>query len=247
MKKSVKRVLILAGLGLAALIVPLAIRIATVVRTMKSMTPIKTGEVVPNVFAVRDRYVNFFLVRGPSGVIAFDAGMDPDSVRKEMGKLWLDPADVEAVFLTHGDADHVAGLPAFTNAVVTLGDQEEQMIDGHTTRFLFIRNKPIGPHTQIGDNETVEAAGLKVTALHTPGHTPGAVCYLVNGSLLFTGDTMRLKDGKAVIFSRAINMDSEKQEQSLRKLAGLTDVRVVFTAHFGFTDDFDKAMADFRK
>ncbi len=247
MKKPVKRILIIAGLALAAFIVPFGIRIATVVRTMHSMTPIETSEVVPDVFAVRDRYVNFFLVRGPSGIIAFDAGIDPDSARKEMGKLWLDPANVEAVFLTHGDSDHASGLPAFTNAVAYLGDQEEQMIDGHTARFLFIRNKPIGPHTQIRDYETVEAAGLKVTAIHTPGHTPGAVCYLVNGSLLFTGDTMRLKDGKAAIFSRAINMDNENQKHSLKKLAGLTDVRVVFTAHFGFTDDFYKAMADFRR
>ncbi len=247
MKKSVKRVLLIAGLGLAAIIVPLGIRIAAVVRSMHAMTPVNTGEIVPDVFAVREQYVNFFLVRGASGVIAFDAGINPDSVRKEMGKLWLDPADVEAVFLTHGDSDHAAGLAAFTNAVVYLGDQEEQMINGQTARFLFIRNKPIGPHERIGDSETVEAAGLKVTVIHTPGHTPGAVCYLVNGSLLFTGDTMRLKDGKAAVFSRAINMDNEKQEQSLRKLAGLTDVRVVFTAHFGFTDDFDKAMRDFRK
>ncbi|MDM7925713.1 MAG: MBL fold metallo-hydrolase [bacterium] len=247
MKKTVKRVLVIAGLVLAAAVIPLVIRIATVVRTMHAMTSIETSEVVPDVFAVRERYVNLFLVRGPSGVIAFDAGINPDSVRNQMKKLGLDPVDVRAVFLTHGDADHAGGLAAFPNAAVYLGDQEEQMIDGRTARFLFIRNKPIGNHGRIRDNETVEAAGLKVTAIHTPGHTPGAVCYLADGGLLFTGDTMRLTNGKAGIFSRAINMDSKTQEKSLRRLAGLTGVRAVFTGHFGYTEDFEGAMAEFRK
>ena len=40
---------------------------------------------------------------------------------------------------------------------------------------------------QEGDEQ--ELAGLKVKVLHTPGHTPGSVCYLIEGEL-FTGDTL---------------------------------------------------------
>lgn len=246
MKKSVKRVLLAAGLAVAAAVVVLGIRIAGMVKTMKQMTPVDTKEITAGVYAISNHYVNLYLVKGPDGMIAFDAGVHPDSVRHEMKELGLDPADVKAVFLTHGDADHVGGLAAFGGAAVYLGDQEEQMVDGKTARFLFVHNKPIGSHRLLRDNETVEACGAKVTAIHTPGHTPGAVCYLADGGLLFTGDTMRLKDGKAAIFSRAINMDSKTQEKSLRKLAGLTGVRFIFTGHFGFTDDFDMAMRDFR-
>ena len=41
----------------------------------------------------------------------------------------------------------------------------------------------------VKEGDEPELAGLKVKVLHTPGHTPGSVCYLIDGEL-FTGDTM---------------------------------------------------------
>ncbi|MBR3629792.1 MAG: MBL fold metallo-hydrolase, partial [Oscillospiraceae bacterium] len=41
----------------------------------------------------------------------------------------------------------------------------------------------------IREGQTIRAAGLTFTVLHTPGHTPGGVCYLCEGHL-FTGDTL---------------------------------------------------------
>ena len=39
------------------------------------------------------------------------------------------------------------------------------------------------------EGDELELAGLKVKVLHTPGHTPGSVCYEIEGEL-FTGDTL---------------------------------------------------------
>jgi hydroxyacylglutathione hydrolase len=58
---------------------------------------------------------------------------------------------------------------------------------------------------------------------------------------------MRLQDGKADIFGKAINMDSDTQRQSLKKLARLKGAKYVFTAHFGYTDDFGRAFEIFRE
>ena len=41
----------------------------------------------------------------------------------------------------------------------------------------------------VKEGDELELAGLKVKVLHTPGHTPGSVCYLIEGEL-FTGDTL---------------------------------------------------------
>jgi hypothetical protein len=39
-------------------------------------------------------------------------------------------------------------------------------------------------------------------------------------------------------------MDAEKQEESLKKLAELRDVQLVFTAHGGYSNNFDSVMAE---
>jgi hypothetical protein len=42
-------------------------------------------------------------------------------------------------------------------------------------------------------------------------------------------------------------MDIKRQEESIRKLAKLENIRYVFTAHAGYTADFDGAFGDWRK
>ncbi len=247
MGKNIRRLLIAIGTVLAVLIVLAGIRVYRMLSDQKQMTPVATGEIVPGVYAIKDSYVNMYLVKGADGYVAMDAGNSSETVRTELRSIHVDPAAVRAVFLTHSDQDHVGGLPAFANATIFLSKEEEQMIDGRTARFAVMKNKPIPAHEQLDDGQVVEANGLKVTAIFTPGHTPGAACYLVDGRYLFVGDSMRLRNGKADIFSKAINMDSATQLRSLKKLAGLKGVQYAFTAHFGYTDSFDKAFQAFRE
>jgi glyoxylase-like metal-dependent hydrolase (beta-lactamase superfamily II) len=246
MKKNVKRIWMGAGILFALLVLFLGIRIYNAITDLRNMTPVETGEIVTGVYSIRDSIVNLFLVKGANRYIAFDSGNDPKVVRRELKKLNIDPADVAAVFLTHGDSDHTGGLPLFQSAQIYLATEEEQMVDGRKARFFIFKNKLAQMHALLNDNQTVEVDGLKVAAILTPGHTPGSMCYLVNGQYLFTGDSMSLKSGKAGIFSKTINMDNATQLESLKKLAGLKGVRYVFTAHYGYTDSFDKAFETFR-
>jgi hydroxyacylglutathione hydrolase len=247
MKKNVKRILTAAGILLALVVLFFGVRIYKTMAEIKKMAAIETGEIVPGVYAVKDKMVNLFLVKGKGRYIAFDSGNDPDGVRRGLQRLNIVPAEVAAVFLTHGDADHTGGLPVFQDAKVYLATEEEQMVDGRTARFAVFKNKPIRRHDLLNDDQTVEVDGLKVTTVLIPGHTPGSMCYLVNGQLLFVGDSMRLTNGKADIFSKTINMDTDTQRYSLKKLARLAGVRYVFTAHFGYTDSFDRAFEAFRE
>jgi hydroxyacylglutathione hydrolase len=242
MKRNVKRVLLAVGVLIIVLITYLGIIGYRFWSDMKGFATLATGPITPGVCAIRDSYVNLYLFKGNRGFIAVDSGFHPESVRKELLKLHIDPSSVAAVFLTHSDRDHVGGLSVFQNAKIYLSREEEQMIDGRTRRFPFFANQPIPKHDSLQDNQTVEADGFKVTAALTPGHTPGAMCYLVNGQFLVVGDSMRLTEGKAEIFSKTINMDSAMQLQSLKKLAKLEGVKYVLTAHFGHTDSFEKAL-----
>jgi len=72
---------------------------------------------------------------------------------------------------------------------------------------------------------------------------------VVNDSILFTGDTLRLKDGNVRAFSRLrlgdrIHMDTTTQTESVKKLAQLKNISLMVTAHTGFTTDFQSAMSD---
>jgi hydroxyacylglutathione hydrolase len=247
MRSRVKRTLIVAALILIPLIAFLGTRIYRIKSDFNKMNAAATGQVADIVYAVKDSYVNLYLVKDGDRYIAFDSGTATERIRGELEKLGIDPAAVAAVFLTHGDSDHTGGLGLFPDAVVCLGNLEEQMVDGRKARFLIFKNKLARKHVLLADNETVRIGGLTVTVLSTPGHTPGSVCYLVNGEYLFTGDSMSLKAGKADIFSRTINMDSETQAESLKKVATLTGVKAIFTAHHGISDSFDSALAPFRK
>jgi glyoxylase-like metal-dependent hydrolase (beta-lactamase superfamily II) len=90
----------------------------------------------------------------------------------------------------------------------------------------------------VENGQVVTLSGLKVEGILTPGHTPGAMSYLINDKYLFTGDTMSLAEGKGDLFNDFFNMDSEQQRISLRRLATLSEVEYIFTAHYGVADDY---------
>ncbi len=214
---------------------------------IKKMSSIETREVVRDVFAIQDGFVNLFLVKNGSTYIAIDAGRNLDHIQKELNLLHINPESVVAVFLTHSDVDHIAGLKLFKNARIYLSREEEQMITGQTARFLFMKNKLNYVHELVEDNQVFNVSGIKVKGILAPGHTPGSMCYLVNNTYLFTGDSMGIKNGKIIEFNKIFNMDTQTQEKSLKKLADLPGVEYLFTAHYGFTDEFQRAFGNWKK
>ena len=87
-----------------------------------------------------------------------------------------DGAKVKYIFETHFHADFVSGhleLSEKTGAPIVYGE-------GAKADFDFIEAKD-GQEFQLGD--------YTIRALHTPGHTPGGVCFLVEDALI-SGDTL---------------------------------------------------------
>lgn len=199
-----------------------------------------------------------FIYVTDQGSICFDAGLSEGAAKREFELLHVSPQHVTHVFLTHTDRDHVGGLNLFKNAEIYLSFDEEQMIDKRTPRFLrFVHNAPLKrPYRLLKDGDIVRVGVTKIEAIATPGHTPGSMSYLVDESILFTGDTVPLKEGKVRPFSKmrprdmirfhslVASMDTAAQRESVKRLAKLQNISLMATAHTGFTSDFQYAMRD---
>lgn len=210
----------------------------------RDMRALPTGEVVPGVFAVNNTFCNMYLVKAGDTYIAIDAAKSADAVARGLAELKITPESVTVVLLTHSDGDHIGAVKLFKNAKVYISAAEEQMVNGKTARaFGFKKNSLPVPYSLLNDGEELDIAGVRVKGILTRGHTPGSMCYLVNGAYLFTGDTLSLKDGNVGLMSEFFNMDSKTEGQSIKMLAGLQGITHIFTDHFGYTDDFQKAMA----
>jgi hydroxyacylglutathione hydrolase len=85
------------------------------------------------------------------------------------------------ILLTHSHHDHINGV----DKVLDKFDAELHLLNAEADFWGAKLIKPElhygGDHIQLGDTE--------IEVLHTPGHTPGSTCYLVDDQLL-TGDTM---------------------------------------------------------
>jgi glyoxylase-like metal-dependent hydrolase (beta-lactamase superfamily II) len=88
---------------------------------------------------------------------------------------------VRRVLETHGHWDHIQAVAPMREAgyevAVTAADAP------------MLRD--VGYDVFLDDNEVIEVGKLRLDAIHTPGHTPGSICFAVRGApLLFSGDTL---------------------------------------------------------
>jgi hypothetical protein len=68
------------------------------------------------------------------------------------------------------------------------------------------------------------------------------MCYLVNDTLLFSRDALRLNKGKVEKFYSFFNMDKETATQSIGEITQIPGAKYIFTAHNGYNDDFENAI-----
>jgi glyoxylase-like metal-dependent hydrolase (beta-lactamase superfamily II) len=196
-----------------------------------------TGPVLESVLAVRDGFMNFYVIKAPAGLVCVDAGWRPARNRRSLESLGLDPRDVVAVCLTHLHWDHARGTSLFPKAQVFVG---EQVISDRALRRLECSC----PVKRVREGELFTVSGLDVQVVETTGHLAGSVAYVFDRRFLFTGDALRLRRGEVLPFWRCFNRDQRTHVRSIQKLAGLEGLESfdgLFTGHSGACRDVARA------
>jgi glyoxylase-like metal-dependent hydrolase (beta-lactamase superfamily II) len=178
-------------------------------------------------------YENCYIVRHrPSGdTVVVDPGGDAERI---LAAVRDDGGKPVAIWLTHGHPDHLGAARALELAldVDTIAHHDEAPVIARASDLnrTFTGSGQEGPaRVQAFDGEpTLTLGGAEVRVIHTPGHTPGGVCYDFGGFAL-TGDTL-FRHG--VGRSDLPGGSEETLWQSIPRFLGrVADSTVLFSGH----------------
>ena len=108
--------------------------------------------------------------------LVIDPGDEPSRIIKEISRNGL---TIKYILMTHGHIDHVGGsseLKRITKAPVLIHASDAPGL-------------PFTPDGHLSDGQEILLGTYKIIVIHTPGHSPGGVCFYVPGAV-FTGDTL---------------------------------------------------------
>ena len=143
-------------------------------------------------FQVGPMRANSYLVYkdGESEAILVDAGGNYPrilSIAQDNG------VKISHVLVTHGHFDHIGAVSKLqqdgAKVYLHTNDVDKVTTDKSKCGVTHINIDKFTPDTLVWDGDELKMANLSVEVIHTPGHTSGGVCYLIDGHL-FCGDTI---------------------------------------------------------
>ena len=146
------------------------------------------------------KFTNMYLVLGSKRAILMDTGSGLYPIKPVVDKIIKDRELI--VVNTHSHFDHIGGNEEFGEVYI---HKKEASIIKKQSNVFFLKDSPmkivelynekkfkINPTKSvisIEDGEIFDLGGIKLTVIHTPGHSNGSICLLTDKGELFTGDT----------------------------------------------------------
>jgi glyoxylase-like metal-dependent hydrolase (beta-lactamase superfamily II) len=183
-----------------------------------------------DVFSDNSFETNCWLIAsdGSDDAVVVDPGFSPERVRAMLRGEGKRPV---AVLATHGHFDHIGSAAEFCGDDVPFHIHEADagaLIDPHGWGAgAMTPPVPVKDVRTVGDGDVLTFAGFRIEVVHTPGHTPGSVCFrtdgwVLSGDLVFAGTIGR---------SDFPNSSQDDMRRSLRRFLELPDALDVLPGH----------------
>lgn len=158
---------------------------------------------------LKDNYT-YLVIKGTYAVC-----VDPSEAAPVVGALSTSGLQLRGIWLTHHHHDHIGGVEELVAAhpgIEVVAHKSDATRIPKVTRL-------------VEDGDVVEHDGLRASIIHNPGHTLGAISYVIDGCV-FTGDTL-FGAGCGRVFEGTMEM----MHASLQKLAALPPDTKVYFGH----------------
>lgn len=161
--------------------------------------------------------------------LVVDPAWEVDRILEEAKR---DEMTITGILVTHSHYDHVNGVEAIlkaTDARVYIHKEEQAFLKHSRAESTGIFINVSSPNLMaVSSGDKIKIGKVPLEFLHTPGHTPGSQCFLVNKNLV-SGDTLFIGYcGRCDLPGG----DPEKMYESLtQKLAKLDDETLLYPGH----------------
>ncbi|MCI1779780.1 MAG: MBL fold metallo-hydrolase [Bacteroidales bacterium] len=203
-----------------------------------------------------------YLLEGSDRCLLIDTGLGVENIQEQVKKLTDKPVVAVA---THVHYDHIGGHKYFPDFYVH--EDETDWINGGFPLTIeqvrgFLMEKPCdfpadfnvndyylfegNPSRVLKDNDIIDLGDRKLHVLHTPGHSPGHMCFFEEATgYLFTGDLIYLGE----LFAFFPSTDPLAYMKSIKRLLPLPMKRILPAHHsldvpLSIISDMDKAFTD---
>jgi hydroxyacylglutathione hydrolase len=156
-----------------------------------------------------------------------DAAWEIDTILKIAKQ---DEMEITHAFVTHTHPDHVGGGFAGMEiaGVTELLEKCKAKVVVHKAEAEFIKGLSSSDTIKTDNGDKVDVGGVEVQLMHTPGHTPGSQCFLIDNRVV-SGDTLFIDACGRVDFPGG---NPEQMYYSLtQKLMALPDDMILFPGH----------------
>jgi glyoxylase-like metal-dependent hydrolase (beta-lactamase superfamily II) len=160
-------------------------------------------------------------------VAVVDAAWEIDTILKIAAQ---DEMEITHAFVTHTHPDHVGGGFAGMEiaGVTELLEKCKAKVVVHKAEAEFLKGLSSSDMVKTDHGDKINVGGVEIDLMHTPGHTPGSQCFLVDNRIV-SGDTLFIDACGRVDFPGG---NAEQMYYSLtQKLMALPDETILFPGH----------------